>query len=475
MKKKGFIVFIVLCLIILLIPFAGMAVAPTMVTTENKKLSELPKIKDENGINFNYLGQLGDYFQDHFAFRQQMVSANASIYGKIFGASTTDQVLIGNNNWMYYTGTLDDYLVENVMTDRAIENAVHNIKLMQNYVEGRNSQFILVIAPNKNSIYDENMPYYYKKGDSENNYEKLKNRMIQEEIHFVDLHTAFQDTDEVLYLERDSHWTNKGAVLAYNLIMSQTSLDYDTYENVPYEVRKNHLGDLTEMLYPLNSELENNEYYQKEWLWSYVNKVTDNMDEWIETKSPSENGTVLMYRDSFGESMLPFFAEAFGKGYFSRLVPYDLGNIVKYEPDYTIIERVERRISSFALEIPIMSAPKGLLSFDRKEDTKTGLNIEIAGGYYVFDGIIDSDFIQTDSEIFIVLSDDNGESAAYMPFYRSIETEEGINDYGYMMYVDQRRLPSGPVTVDIVVRDKNKTLSVKSQEVVLSDLGGFGE
>ena len=135
MKKKGFIVFIVLCLIILLIPFAGMAVAPTMVTTENKKLSELPKIKDENGININYLGQLGDYFQDHFAFRQQMVSANASIYGKIFGASTTDQVLIGNNNWMYYTGTLDDYLVENVMTDRAIENAVHNIKLMQNYVE----------------------------------------------------------------------------------------------------------------------------------------------------------------------------------------------------------------------------------------------------------------------------------------------------------------------------------------------------
>lgn len=273
MKKKGFIVFIVLCLIILLIPFVGMAVAPTMVTTENKELSELPKIEDENGINTNYLGELGDYFQDHFAFRQQMVSANAAIYGKIFGASTTDQVLIGSNNWMYYTGTLDDYLVENVMTDRAIENAVHNIKLMQNYVEGRDGQFILAIAPNKNSIYDENMPYYYKKGESENNYEKLKSRMIQEGIHFVDLHAAFQDTDEVLYLERDSHWTNKGAVLAYNLIMSQTALDYENYENVSYEIRKDHLGDLTEMLYPLNSELENNEYYQKEWSWSYVMKL----------------------------------------------------------------------------------------------------------------------------------------------------------------------------------------------------------
>lgn len=157
------------------------------------------------------------------------------------------------------------------------------------------------------------------------------------------------------------------------------------------------------------------------------------------------------------------------------MVPYDLGNIVKYEPDYTIIERVERRISSFASEIPIMSAPKGRLSFDSKEDTETCLNIETAGGYYVFDGIIDSDFIQTDSEIFIVLSDGNGESAAYMPFYRSVETEEGINDYGYMMYVDQRRLPSDSVTVDVVVRNQNNTLSVKSQEVVLSDLGREGE
>ena len=109
MNRRGFIVFIVLCLTVLIIPFAGMIVAPTMITTENKELSELPKIEDEHGININYLGELGNYFQDHFAFRQQMVSANAAIYGKLFGASTTDQVVIGKNNWMYYTGSLDDY------------------------------------------------------------------------------------------------------------------------------------------------------------------------------------------------------------------------------------------------------------------------------------------------------------------------------------------------------------------------------
>lgn len=472
MNRRGFIVFIVLCLIVLIIPFAGMIVAPTMITTENKELSELPEIKDEHGININYLGELGNYFQDHFAFRQQMVSANAAIYGQLFGASTTDQVVIGKNNWMYYTGSLDDYLSENVMTERGIKNAVHNIKLLQNYVESKGSQFIFTIAPNKNSIYDADMPYYYKKGQGENNYEKLKKRMAQEGIHFVDLHSVFRGSEETLYLERDSHWTNKGAVLAYNEIMSSILSDYETYADVPYEVRKDHLGDLTEMLYPLNSELEENEYYQKDWSWDYVNEVTDNMDEWIETESPSPNGTLLMYRDSFCESMLPFFAEEFSKGYFSRLVPYDLGNILRYEPDYTIIERVERKIPAFASEIPIMSAPRGRLSIDSQTDTKTTLNVEKAGGYYSFDGIVDADYIQADSEIILVLEDEAGESIAYMPFYRSLNTDGELNDNGYMMYIDQREISSDSLEIKVVVVNQNQTLCVKSQEIVFSDFEG---
>lgn len=340
MKKKGYGVFIVLCMVILLIPFAGMAVAPTMTTTENKEMMALPE------INVDYMSDMGDYFQEHFAFRQEMVSANAAIYGKVFGASTTDQVVIGKNNWMYFTGTLDDYLVEHQISERGLNNVIHNLKLIQNYAERNGSQFLLAIAPNKNSVYGENMPYYYVRGEGETNYDRLRERMIQEDIHFVDLHKAFEESGEILYLERDSHWTNKGAVLAYNQMMQALTTGYETYENVPYEVRKEHLGDLTEMLYPLNSELENNEYYNMDWNWSYVNEVTDNMDEWIETSNPQKDKILLMYRDSFGESLLPFFAEAFGKGYFTRLVPFDMTNINQYQADYTIVERVERRISS---------------------------------------------------------------------------------------------------------------------------------
>ena len=113
MNKKSYKLFIILCLIMLVFPFAGMTVAPTMETTENKELMEMPKITDDDGFNINYLSDLGEYFQEHFAFRQEMVSMNALIYGKSFGSSTTDQVIIGEDDWMYYSGTLDDYLSEN--------------------------------------------------------------------------------------------------------------------------------------------------------------------------------------------------------------------------------------------------------------------------------------------------------------------------------------------------------------------------
>ena len=458
--KKINTIFIVFCLIILLIPFAGMAVAPTNETTENKVLSEFPKLSEERKLNVDFLNDLGEYFTDHFAFRPQMVSSNAQIYGKLFGTSTTDQVLIEKNNWMYYTETLNDYTGQHLMTERALKNVVHNLALMQKYVESRGSEFLLVIAPNKNSIYDENMPYYYRKRTGKNNYERLMPLLDSAGIHYTDLFTAFAESDEVLYLERDSHWTNKGAVLAYNQIMENTDLDYETYEHIPYEVKKDHMGDLTEMLYPENSEPDENEYYQKEWLHSYNNEVTDNMDDWIETSSPKSDACLLMYRDSFGESILPFLAEEFGNAYFSRLVPYNLLNVDGYQPDYTVIERTERRLSSFAEQAAVMQTSEVQIESQEKADTETTLNITEDGGYYVISGRLDDVYQKENSEIYVKLG-----SRVLESFYISSEMPDGIDDYGYMLYVSKDAVQAEDKTVEVLVSDGSQVVSVKTGKI----------
>ena len=76
MKKQSFkIIFIALFLVICLIPSLGMTVAKTETTSENRVLASFPALKSEEGeFNVNYLSQLGDYFNDHFAFRNLIVA-----------------------------------------------------------------------------------------------------------------------------------------------------------------------------------------------------------------------------------------------------------------------------------------------------------------------------------------------------------------------------------------------------------------
>ena len=110
MKKKiWYLIYIAAVLIFVLIPFAGMSVAATNETTENKELVEFPELRTDGTWNPHFLGDLGVYFEEHFAFRQELVAANALLRGRLLGVSASDQVLVGKDGWLYYTGTLDDY------------------------------------------------------------------------------------------------------------------------------------------------------------------------------------------------------------------------------------------------------------------------------------------------------------------------------------------------------------------------------
>lgn len=112
MKKIGNRLFVAACLLLCLIPFAGMTIAPTHTTTENRRLVSFPEIKKEGKWNREWLGEAGAYFEDHFAFRPYFVTADSEIMGKVFGVSNMDTVIDGKNGWLYYAATRADYLGE---------------------------------------------------------------------------------------------------------------------------------------------------------------------------------------------------------------------------------------------------------------------------------------------------------------------------------------------------------------------------
>ena len=150
-------------LALLLVPFAGMLITGAS-KSESNSAAKLPVpvmvSEDENKarINKDYLKQLGEYFEGHCALRQEMVTGYSYVTTKVFQTSSSKSVIYGRNGWMYYTDTLGDYTGSDVMTERQLFDCVRTLKLMQDYCKEHDSDFVFVIAANKNSLYGENMP-----------------------------------------------------------------------------------------------------------------------------------------------------------------------------------------------------------------------------------------------------------------------------------------------------------------------------
>lgn len=463
-KKRWYLIYIAAVLMLAAFPFVGMSVAASNETTENKELARFPRLRSDGTWNVRYLSQLGDYFEEHFAFRQELVAANALIRGRLLGVSASDQVLVGKDGWLYYTGTLDDYLGRNQMSEKGLANAVHNIGLMQQYVEDRGSRFLITIAPNKNSVYDSYMPSNYLRS-GENNHTRLTPLLKQAGIHYADLYEIFEESDECLYLQGDSHWNNKGALLVCRKLLDGLDREYDGSAYDSWEVRKEHTGDLAEMLYSVAAKPEDNVYYDRIPIYAYVNDVEDTEEDWIETINPNGQGRLLMFRDSFGNSMLPILANEFEYGYFSRLVPYNLGNLDKYHPEYVVVERVERRLSFFAEQPPVMEGPVRVLEELRAAATDTTVSVREDGSWYVVEGTLDSDYTQKDSRVYVSVRPENGESVTYEAFLTSSREEEGWNDDGYQLYLRQASLPRGKVNLDIILVNGSTQTIVGTEEL----------
>ena len=284
-----------------------------------------------------------NYIADHFALRQEMVTANAMLQTGLLATSPAEDVIYGTDGWLYYAETLDDYQNRATLTDEEVRQIAQTIADMQAYCEARGAQFVFTIAPNKNSLYPEHMPARYLQSDSPGNYEKLKPLLEEYGVHYADLFTFLSEQDEILYLKTDSHWTNRGAALAHDFLMETLGLPHTAFAQEEYTTAETHRGDLYEMLYPKGTAREAQQAYET--TFSYVSEPRTAEDILIQTTSPdAPNGRLLLCRDSFGNALHPFLAEDFREATITRQMPYPLEQV--QAGDTVIVEIVERNLAN---------------------------------------------------------------------------------------------------------------------------------
>ena len=110
------------------------------------------------------------------------------------------------------------------------------------------------------------------------------------------------------------------------------------------------------MLYPAEDAKDMQLHNDYEYSYEYTSRFRGLDDISITTSNPHSKGNLLMYRDSYGEAILPYMAEMFETAEFSRAVPYRLDNV--NSDDTVIIELVERNLGNLLKSAAVMEAPE---------------------------------------------------------------------------------------------------------------------
>ena len=357
MKKRIFPwIFTAGALLMSIVLVVGILFAGPAQAGANEVLSKAPQLKTKDGkLNDHFLGDTAAWVNDHFFGRQELISVHNKTVSSVFGTSAADDVILGSDGWLYYTSTLNDYTGLETMDTADIQAVARNLELMQEYCRSQGREFVFVIAPNKNSLYPEHMPNYGVCNPS-TNANLLMAELDSRGVAHIDLFEIFSQQEEVLYFAHDSHWNSKGAALGADSINEAFGVQSD-YFSGDFTQRVPHEGDLYDMLYPSLTDPEQDVCYGGSLDFTYTSKATKPDSITLETAGDRQ-GSLLCYRDSFGNLLYTYLADSYGTCRFSRSVSYDLTQ----DGDCVLIELVERNIHYLCTNLPVMPAPQRTLS-----------------------------------------------------------------------------------------------------------------
>lgn len=350
LRNEEYISLLVFCCLISL-PLIVMLINPKEVTTAEKRaLAPAPKLQITNLQKFQQ--EFDQYFNDHFGFRQSLVSMNTSLRYKL-KVSSNPNVLIGKQGWLFYTAekSMDDYQGEVRFTEEELARITRNLKERQDWLSNKGIYSLFLVGPNKQSVYSEYLPERIY-GQPTRLDQLMAYFKKNADINMIDLRQKIKSHKDELpsYYATDTHWNDYGGYLAYEEVMSQLrnhfpGLKAHNLSDFKITSKSENLQlDLSGMLSIKEKDtiVTLEPYFER--------KTTVQQSDYYQTIVQSDtekNNILVMFRDSFGTAMIPYLSDHFSKSIY--ITDYHLrDDIIDHEkPNIVIFEIVERNIPNF--------------------------------------------------------------------------------------------------------------------------------
>jgi uncharacterized protein YueI len=261
-------------------------------------------------------------------------------------------------------------------------------------------------------------------------------------------------------------------LLAYQTILDYLQIEHNTYEDATMTTVNDYVGDLNLMLYPLSAVPEEDTDIDIGATYTCNDNFQSVEDASIQTTNEAQSGSLLMFRDSFGNALLPFMANAFGDACFQKGVPYRLGMYLSInDPDVVIIEKVERNLLEFATKPAIFEPlPCTKELPENIESSNASFELEMTAPqsdpmYWRIQGELSEEA----DRVYVRIHD--GESTVYEAL--TVSTDD--SDNGYLLYINQESIRSEQIELELIVENSEGYQSLGTKEITISEIPSVEE
>ncbi|MGO9314467.1 MAG: alginate O-acetyltransferase AlgX-related protein [Syntrophobacteraceae bacterium] len=285
------------------------------------------------------------YIDDHFGFRTDLIRWNILMRVHLFGVAPVQSVIVGKDTWLFYRSealndgeSINDFMGLIPLSDAALERL--RVKLEENnrkFAE-KGINYIVAIAPNKNTIYSEYLPERIRKNRSRTRLEQFCDYMDQHStLKVLDLSKPLtkEKSKLPLYWATDSHWNSFGAYVGYREIMKRISGYYPNTGVIELDghlgvERRANGGDLARILFIQD-------------VWPEKNDTVFQVE--LKRTSPQLNKLVFRH-DSFGDGLYPYLKKHF-KNITSEapFAPFRFDEILRERPQIVLHLFAERYLT----------------------------------------------------------------------------------------------------------------------------------
>lgn len=346
---------------------------------ENRQAETRPKWSWDGRAMKRYPELFSEWYDDAFGLRSDLVQLNSRLQVNLFRHAPAPRLLIGKDDWIFDTMSLGLETLRGVspLSERELKLWTVAIESRRDWMHARGGTYISALIPRKGEVYLDKLPFALERVGPSRRVQLIDYLREHSDVPTIDLLPALVKAREAdregrhVYHPHGVHWTDEGAFVGYTAVMAELERAGAGVRAEPRSAFELRIDGALQDSWGRRLYMEERFEGSEEKLWRRAparatrvqgkGRIGYRNESW-QVDDPSLPTAVLLH-DSFGEWIIPRFAEHFRELKTYRGGIFDPVTLAAEDPDVVI--------DVFSELLLVQSAP--LLLATEMQDVLRGL------------------------------------------------------------------------------------------------------